>query len=137
MRYFAPKTLIQALLDNEEIVKIYVFPGLLFFFDFAFRAILHIDLIDAGADMALISASTFVALILDSKDEKANTGYLGMIFLLPFLIFWFLCLSIIARPDPIIFQPLEQLDFRLVFSWLIGIFAFYFSGVYAREIIGV
>lgn len=125
------KLLIKKITTNDEFVKIYFIPGLLFLLDFVIRAVLNIDLVDAGADMALLAVATFIALILENIDPKKYGGAM-ITFILIFLSTWIISLKIVSIQNPMLFL---SMDFRLVFSWFVGLTSFVFSGIIANEIL--
>lgn len=128
------RSLVKSLLDNPAMVKIVFIPGMIFFLDFTLRAILEIDLIDAGADMALLAVAMFFTVIVEDFSPKQHTP-MAIVFILFFLILWIICLKIVSLPNPIIVFSFDVIDFRLVLSWLIGILAFVFSGILSEVVI--
>jgi hypothetical protein len=129
------RLLVETLIDNPEFVKIYVIPGLLFFLDFILRAVLEVDLVDLGADMALLAVATFVSLLVEDVDNRQSYTPMAVVFTIVFLAFWIISLKIISIKDPVTISLLGYLDFRLVLSWLVGSVAFVVSGVMAKSVI--
>jgi hypothetical protein len=125
------KLLISKLTTNDEFVKIYYIPGLLFLLDFVVRAVLGVDLIDTGADMALLAVATFISLLLEDVNPKKYSGIM-ITFVLFFLSTWIISLKIVSIQNPMLFL---SIDFRLVFSWFVGLTSFVFSGIIANEIL--
>jgi len=127
--------LVQVLVRNTVFAKIFIIPGLLFFLDFTLRVCFDADLIDAGADMALLGVGTFVALLIENMEHQQHTAIVT-VFILISLILWIICLRIASLHDPIRFGfLLWLLDFRLVLSWLIGVLAFVFSGIMTNVVV--
>jgi len=114
--------LVQALENHTTVVQIVVIPGLLFFLDFTLRLCLRVDLIDAGADMALLAVATFITLLVEGIGYPRHTVAAAVGALLLFIV-WIICLGIVSMA-PI---PLWFLDLRLVLSWFFGVLAFVFS----------
>lgn len=130
------RLLIRTLSHNPEFVKVYVIPGLIFFLDFVLRAVLDVDLIDAGADMALLAVATFMTLLVeDDVPSQQQLTLVSVVFIVIFLVPWIVCLRIIATPQPIKLGSLGFPDFRLILSWLVGLIAFVLSGIIASEIV--
>ena len=127
-----PKVLLKKLLDNPDMVKIYVIPGLLFFLDFVLRAVLGVDLIDAGADMALLAVATFVSLLVEDIRPQQYYTAIMVVFIMLFLALWIICLRIVSAQNPISFL---MVDFRLVLSWFVGLTSFVFSGIMVNEVV--
>ena len=124
-----PEIVVRTLLDNPEIVKIYIIPAVLFFLDFILRVVLDVELIDAGADMALLAVATFVSLLVENSGEKQDYTPVIVVFVLIFLILWIACLRIVSMQNPLL---LFYFDFRLILSWFVGIAAFILSGIIAN-----
>ena len=80
-----PEIVVRTLLDNPEIVKIYIIPAVLFFLDFILRVVLDVELIDAGADMALLAVATFVSLLVENSGEKQDYTPVIVVFVSPHL----------------------------------------------------
>jgi hypothetical protein len=125
------KLLIKNLTTNNEFVKIYYIPGLLFLLDFVVRVVLGVDLIDTGADMALLAVVTFITLLLEDVNPKKYSGIM-VTFVLIFLSTWIVSLKIASLQNPVLFL---SVDFRLIFSWFVGLTSFVFSGIIANEIL--
>jgi hypothetical protein len=113
-------------------VKIYMIPGLLFLLDFVLRVVLGIDLLDTGADMALLAVATFVSLLLEDVGEQQYHLAAVVVFIILFLALWIICLKIVSVQNPIMFFAF---DFRTTLCWFVGLTSFVFSGVMANEII--
>ena len=125
------RVILQNLTNNPEMVKIYVVPGSLFLLDFTLRAVLGINLIDTGADMALLAVATFVSLLIeDSKSQRQNGAM--VIFIILFLTLWIISLRIVSNQNPMLFL---KMDFRPMLSWFVGLTSFVLSGAIANEII--
>lgn len=130
------RLLVRVLTDNLEFVRLYVLPGLLFFLDIVLRGVLGIDLIDAGADMALLAVATFVTLLVEDDSLGHKQYYaVSVVFVMVFFMFWVICLRIIAIPQAVTVVFLGFLDFRLILSWLVGLVAFALSGILAVEVV--
>jgi hypothetical protein len=130
-----PMTLIRKLSNNPEMVKIYLIPGLLFFLDFVLRAVLGADLIDAGADMAMLGVATFVTILVENDDHQPTYTFIPVIFMFIFLVVWIICLKIVSIQNSTLPILLNVIDFRLILSWLIGLVAFILSGIITNGII--
>ena len=126
--------MISYFLSNPEYLKSYFIPGAIFCLDFILRLILDIDLIDAGADMALIGVATFLSIVIEDADNRQRFVPIGLLCMLVFLIFWMLCLSVIAI-EPITFSWSGMFDFRLFFSWFLGLITFIFAGILSNQIL--
>ena len=124
--------LLRKLIDNPDMIKLYLIPGLLFLLDFVVRSVLGIDLIDAGADMALLSVATFISLLIEDTNPQQKYNVIKTIFIILFMSIWIISLRIVSIKDPMLFL---SIDFRLVFSWFIGLTSFVFSGIMASEIV--
>lgn len=126
---------IRFILDNPEFVKSYLIPASIFLLDFFLRVILEVDLIDAGADMALIGVATFFAILVEDADDRHRYAPVGLIFALLFMILWMLCLRIVANDTPILWSWTGENDLRLFFSWFLGLVTFVLSGIVTNEIL--
>ena len=129
------RRLIRFFLDHPEYVKSYVIPGAIFFLDFFLRSILDVDLIDAGADMALIAVATFLTIVIEDEDNRHRYAPIGLVFMILFMILWMFCLRIIANKTPITMAWTGTYDFRLVFSWFLGLTTFVIAGVVSNEVL--
>lgn len=127
-----PKALIKSLQANPEMIKIYFIPGMLFILDFVLRSVLGIDLIDTGADMALLAVATFVTLLVEDMGEHQYHAAINVVFVILFLTLWIICMRIVSLQNPILFLTI---DFRLILSWVVGLTSFVFSGAIANEIV--
>ena len=129
------RRLLKNFIDHPEYVKLYIIPSLLFLFDFFLRVIIGVDIIDAGADMALLAVATFIAIF--TEDTKNHQKYIPIIivFIIIFLILWILCLKIISFQKPITFSFLESFDFRIFLSWFFGLVSLIIAGIVANEIL--
>jgi hypothetical protein len=69
------RVLLANITNNPEMVKNYVIPGLVFLLDFILRVVLGIDIVDAGADMALLAVTTFISILVDNdKQNQTRTA---------------------------------------------------------------
>jgi len=125
------KALIKKLTNNPELVKIYVIPGVLFLLDFVVRGVLGIGLSDTGADMSLLAVATFISLLIEDINPRKYSS-ISIVFTIIFLSTWIICLRIVSIQNSMVFL---SIDFRVVFSWFIGLTSFIFAGVIAYEII--
>ena len=132
MRTSWARVLLKKLIDNPDLIKLYFIPGLLFLLDFVVRSVLGIDLIDAGADMALLAVATFVSLLIEDAKPQQKYITIKLIFIILFMTIWIISLRIVSIKDPML---LLSIDFRLVISWFVGLTAFVFSGIMASEIV--
>ena len=126
------RVILRKLTNNPEMVKVYVIPGLLFLLDLVLRAVLGIDLIDIGADMALLAVATFVSLLVEDVEQSQYHATVMIVFIMIFLALWIICLSIISVQSPISFL---MFNFRPMLSWFVGLTSFIFSCVLANEIV--
>jgi len=94
------------------------------------------DLVDVGADMALLAVATFVALLFEDVEhqQQAHTVVTAM-FILIFLTLWIICLRITSIRNPVIIGRLWFFDFRHVLSWMFGTLALVLSGVIANVVV--
>lgn len=129
------RRLVQALVRNTTFVQIVVIPGLLFCLDFTLRLCFGVDLVDAGADMALLAAATFMALLVEDAGYQQEHAAIAVVFMMVFLIPWIICLKISSIQTPVPISFLRPLDLGLVFSWMIGLPAFVLSSVIANVVI--
>ena len=90
------------------------------------------DLIDTGADMALLAVVTFITLLIEDVSPQQKYNIVKLIFIILFMATWILSLKIAANESPWL---LLSIDFRLIISWFIGLFSFVFSGIMASAII--
>jgi hypothetical protein len=79
-----------------EYAKLIGIPVLLFALDFVLRVVIHVDVNDAGADMALLAMGLFAAIL--GKDTKGQTSSAFVGFVVT-LILWIICLGIITNPS--------------------------------------
>ena len=126
---------IQALRENPELTKVYIIPALLFMLDFLLRAALGVNLIDAGADMALLAVTSFVGVLIENVEQGQQNVIIAFVFFLAFLVPWIVCLWVISIRNPVPSNLLGFLDLRLIIVWFIGLSAFFFSGVLINELI--
>jgi len=126
---------IQALRENPELTKVYIIPALLFMLDFLLRAALGVNLIDAGADMALLAVTSFVGVLIENVEQGQQNVIIAFVFFLAFLVPWIVCLWVISIRNPVLSNLLGFLDLRLIIVWFIGLSAFFFSGVLINELI--
>ena len=126
---------IQALRENPELTKVYIIPALLFMLDFLLRAALGVNLIDAGADMALLAVTSFVGVLIENVEQGQQDVIIAFVFFLAFLVPWIVCLWVISIRNPVLSNLLGFLDLRLIIVWFIGLSAFFFSGVLINELI--
>lgn len=119
--------------DNSEFVKIVVLPAAVFIFDLVARFFLHVSLIDAGADMALLGVSMFIAIIIEDshKDDRA----LSAILTLMIVLLWLGCLLIVSLNSLTILSPITSYDFKGVVCWFLGLMAFMLSSIFADSLI--
>jgi len=126
---------IQALRENPELTRVYIIPALLFMLDFLLRAALGVNLIDAGADMALLAVTSFVGVLIENVEQGQQNVIIAFVFFLAFLVPWIVCLWVISIRNPVLSNLLGFLDLRLIIVWFIGLSAFFFSGVLINELI--
>ena len=126
-------SVIRKLRANSEFVKIVVLPAVVFSLDLVLRSVMNINLIDAGADMALLGVSTFITLVVEGshKDDVTAT----IVFVIVFMLFWIGCLKIVSLNTLPLLSPLTSYDFRGVSSWFFGLMAFILSGIFADSLI--
>ena len=114
------KRVVHSLTTNPELVVIYIIPSLLIALDLTLRAILHIDLIDIGEDMALFSVSIFSSILVE---DLLNSKVKPLVFALfiGFLLPWVVCLYFVSQSNSLVES--EKLVYELVYnglSWLLG-----------------
>ncbi len=125
------ESLIGRIVKNNLLILAYFIPGLLFFLDIALRVSLGAEILDVGADMALIGFTTYISLLFEDYKPRKKIIPTIVLFLLFFLIIWIITLAIVSSPEPIL---LMKLDFRVPLSWFLGLTSFIFSGVTAKEV---
>lgn len=124
--------IIQKFRSNSDLMKIIILPAAVLLVDLFLRLIvLGIDITDAGADMALLGVSTFIALIIEGvhKDDLPAS----FLFLLIFILMWTGCLKIVSL------QSLQlsfiSYDFRGATCLFFGFSAFILSSIFADSLI--
>ncbi len=124
--------MLQALEKKPELVKIYLIPILLFLLDFGLRAAIRVDLIDAGADMALLAVASFTSVLAEDTSQSQPKAIVILPLLLGFLLPWIFCLwSISKQPPDCIYLANICIPARLILSilsWFVGLTALMFAG---------
>lgn len=93
------------------------------------------NLIDAGADMALLSVATFLALLVDDTNPQTDQAAAVVVACtILFLILWIICLRIVSLDSPI---DMLFIDVRPMLTWLIGLTSFVLSGAIANAALQV
>lgn len=125
-------SIIQKFRSNSDLMKIIILPAAVLSVDLFLRlVVLGIDITDAGADMALLGVSTFIALIVEGvhKDDLPAS----FLFLLIFILMWSGCLKIVSLDK--LQVSFISYDFRGVSSLFFGFTAFIFSSIFADSLI--
>ncbi|MBE0683074.1 MAG: hypothetical protein IH589_14285 [Anaerolineales bacterium] len=120
------KKTIQWIKRESVSVEIIFLPICFFMVDIVIRAILKVDLSDAGADMSLLATSSMVSSLLICIDNGDKTGAKASILLtLLFLVYWIIVLWIIASN--------HQASYLLTGAALgMGVFSFVFATYFGR-----
>jgi hypothetical protein len=122
---------VQTLVYNATFVQVSIIPGLLYFLDLTLRLCLSVDLVDAGADMAMLAVGSCFALLVEDIGRQHKTLVAGSIII--FLIPWVACLKMVSVQNLLPIGFLRHLFFAL--SLLFGCSALVLSGVLARFVI--
>ncbi len=126
-------SVIHKLRNNSELVKIVILPAVIFFFDIFMRLVLNIDIIHAGADMALLGVSIFIALIIEDSQKDDLPALILFVFIL--VIMWICCLLIVSLDKQQLYLTYFSLDFRGFVCLFLGCVTFIFSSIFADSFI--
>lgn len=125
---------IRQLRRNSELMNVFILPAIVFSLDLFMRLfVLNIDVTDAGADMALLGVSTFIALIIEGvhKDDRPAL----ILFVIIFILMWVGCLKIVSLNNLQLLSPYISYDFRGISCLFFGSMAFILSGIFADSFI--
>lgn len=130
------RKVIEWLHENREVNLSILIPFLFLMIDLLLRASLHLDLIDSGADMALLAVSIFVfALMQDIQGESPDDNVeIEVLFLLWFILLWLICLLFASDLNPILklFPGLVYIRLYIVMST--GLMALILASVFLSEL---
>ena len=143
--------LVGHLADHSTQMRIYVLPATLVIFDAFVRLIVGVDVLDLGADMALLAVALFVSLLVDDIQNPTMFAAIDVLFIFVGLMIWMLCLKIASETSWTLDSVLStsqqgagkqgllgyivRWDFRYFLAWFLGIVAFIFSTVIANAMI--
>lgn len=124
--------IIQKFRNNSELMKIVILPAAVFSLDIFLRKfVLGIDTTDAGADMALLGVSTFIALIIEGVHKDDTPA--SFLFTIIFIMMWIGCLKIVALDS--LQLPYISYDLRGASCLFFGLLAFILSSLFADSFI--
>lgn len=93
---------VQWLRQNKKMVSYLVIPVSIFMLDLILRAMLHLDLVDVGTDLAFLSFTAFVSSL--TEDTRSEDTEPKVALLLFFFLMWLICLALISSAVPIVVQ---------------------------------
>ena len=82
---------VQWLYINRDLNILIGIPVLLLFLDLTLRVMMHLDLVDVGADLALLSVSALVSSLAETSRSQDIAVKVALLLL--FIFFWLICLS--------------------------------------------
>ena len=129
------ESIIITLNKKPELVKVFIIPILLFLLDFCLRASMHVDLVDAGADMAFLATASFITVLAEEIRDSNPKPFVKVVLLLFFMLPWIFCLWGVSNANP--FYNLKignnMVDAHIiifVLSWLVGLSSLVISGAF-------
>lgn len=131
-----PQEIIRYLEDHPESVRTFILPTLLFLLDLTIRAVLGINLGDAGADMALLGVSSFASIVPSDVKERRQSPLVAFICFIGFMIPWIVCLWIISPHSPLLFHLFGIFDARSVLALPTGFLTLIVSSRLVDELMG-
>ena len=128
----------QALNRQEGTTKTILIPILLFVVDIVGRAFLRVDVADAGADMAFLGFSMFVAIaadgLQDRRDKPSTIIFALLLALFSWLVCTFLVSSVHNREIDILGVSFQLQTWLMGLSWVAGLTALMFTSSMAHDV---
>jgi len=133
------ESIIQTLDSQPELVKVYILPILLFLLDFCLRAVIHVDLIDAGADMAFLATASFITVLVEDIGHSHLKPFVLIVLLISFMLPWIFCLWGVSNTNPFYDLHLgnHSIDAHIILftlSWFVGLSSLIISGAFVHQI---
>lgn len=124
--------------DEQTFLTIVFTPILLAVVDCVLRLAIRVDLIDVGADMALLGVGLFAALLVNSSSNEKV--YVPFLFFIVFLLPWIVCLWTVSDQAPkdtvhLLGYSVVARPIILLISWTVGGVTLIFACILARAIL--
>jgi hypothetical protein len=132
-------SIINTLDSKPELVKVFIIPFLLFLVDLCLRAVIHVDIVDAGADMAFLATASFITVLVEDGRNSRVKPFVKVVFFLFFMLPWVFCLWGISNTNPFYTLNIDNhtIDVHFIvfiLSWIVGLSSLIISSAFINQL---